>query len=134
MPAWFDVETPMAKAVGELEVTTLCHHGCRDAVNDNFLQLLHPQVVVQQTWSSNHPGEEVLHRMIYRGISNVFATNIQDATQTALGFWLINNYKSLKGHVIVRVLPGGNEFYVLIAATNKGKVEVNKVFGPYSSR
>jgi hypothetical protein len=42
MPAWFDVETPMAKAVGKVEVTTLCHHGCRDAVNENFLSYLSP--------------------------------------------------------------------------------------------
>ena len=71
MPQWFDVETPMAKAVGNVEVTTLCHHGCRDAVNDNFLHFLNPQTIVQQTWSSNHPGEEVLHRMIYKEIKNL---------------------------------------------------------------
>ena len=108
LPGWYDVETPMAKAVGKVEVATLCHHGCRDAVNENFLSFLSPQTVVQQTWSSNHPGEEVLHRIIYKGIKNVFTTNIQNATKTTLGFWLTDTYKSIFGHIIIRVLPGGD--------------------------
>jgi len=134
MPQWFDVETPMAKAVGNVEVTTLCHHGCRDAVNDNFLHFLNPQTIVHQTWSSNHPGEEVLHRMIYKEIKNVFATNILDETRTTLGFWLTNTYKSIFGHIIVRVLPGGNKYYVLIAETINNRVHIKKVFGPYTSK
>ena len=134
MPQWFDVETPMAKAVGNVEVTTLCHHGCRDAVNDNFLNYLNPQTIVHQTWSSNHPGEEVLHRMIYKEIKNVFATNILDETRTTLGFWLTNTYKSIFGHIIIRVLPGGNKYYVLIAETIKNKVQIKKVFGPFTSK
>jgi beta-lactamase superfamily II metal-dependent hydrolase len=135
MPAWFDVETPMAKAVGKVEVTTLDHHGCRDAVNENFLFSLQPQTIVQQSWSSNHPGEEVLHRLIsnhiYKGEKNIFATNIQDVTKATLGFWLTDNYKSTFGHVIIRVLPGGNAYYVLIAETISGRVKIKKVFGPY---
>ncbi len=34
LPYWFDVETPIAKVVGKVEVTTLNHHGNRDATND----------------------------------------------------------------------------------------------------
>lgn len=135
MPAWFDVETPMAKAVGKVEVTTLDHHGCRDAVNENFLAGLQPQTIVQQSWSSNHPGEEVLHRIIsnhiYKGPKNIFATDIQGVTRATLGFWLTDNYKSTFGHIIIRVLPGGNSYYVLIAETIGGRVKIKKVFGPY---
>jgi beta-lactamase superfamily II metal-dependent hydrolase len=133
MPKWYDVETPIAKVVGQVEVATLCHHGCRDAVNENFLSYLRPQAIVQQSWSSNHPGEEVLHRMIYNGVNNVFATNIQDVTKATLGFWLTNNYKSTFGHIIIRVLPGGNKYYVLIAETIHEKIQIKKVFGPYLS-
>ncbi|OYU56573.1 MAG: hypothetical protein CFE25_04900 [Chitinophagaceae bacterium BSSC1] len=133
MPNWYDVETPMAKAVGKVEVTTLCHHGCRDAANENFLKYLNPQTIVQQTWSSNHPGEEVLHRMIYNGNKNVFATNILDETKTTLGFWLTDTYKSIFGHIIIRVLPGGKTYYALIGETLNNKVQIKRVFGPYSS-
>lgn len=135
MPAWFNVETPMAKAVGKVEVTTLDHHGCRDAVNENFLTYLQPQTIVQQSWSSNHPGEEVLHRIIgnhiYKGEKNIFATNILDVTKATLGFWLTDNYKSTFGHIIIRVLPGGEKYYVLIAETIDDCVQIKKHFGPY---
>ncbi|MBP7184941.1 MAG: hypothetical protein KBA06_05500 [Saprospiraceae bacterium] len=136
MPEWFDVETPIAKAVGKVEVMTLNHHGCRDAVNENSLSYLQPQTVVQQSWSSNHPGEEVLHRLIgnhiYKGEKNIFGTNIQDVTKATLGFWLTDNYKSTFGHIIIRVLPGGDQYYVLIAETINEKVTIKKSFGPFA--
>jgi hypothetical protein len=37
------------------------------------------------------------------------------------------------GHVIVRVLPGGDKFYVLIAETVNEKIIIKKSFGPYFS-
>lgn len=138
LPGWFDVETPMAKAVGKVEVTTLNHHGNRDATNENFLSCLQPQVVVEQTWCSDHPGQEVMHRLLsdhlYPGDKNVFATNIQEVTKHTLGFWFTRGYKSMFGHVIVRVLPGGESYYVLIAETVNGNVEVKRSFGPYQCR
>ena len=137
LPKWFDTETPMAKAVGKVEVTTLNHHGNRDATNENFLRALQPKAVVEQTWCSDHPGQEVMHRLlsehIYKGEKNIFATNIQKTTMGTLGFWFTRGYKSLFGHVITRVLPNGNGFYILIAETIEQKVKIKKVFGPYSS-
>lgn len=136
LPRWFDVETPMAKAVGKVEVTTLNHHGNRDGTNENFLSHLQPKVVVEQTWCSDHPGQEVMHRLIsdhiYKGEKNIFATNIQEVTKHTLGFWFTRGYKSMFGHVIVRVFPGGEKFYVLIAETIKGRVTIKRSFGPYS--
>jgi beta-lactamase superfamily II metal-dependent hydrolase len=137
LPNWVDVETPMAKAVGKVEVTTLNHHGNRDGTNEFFLKTLQPIAVVEQTWCSDHPGQEVMHRLLsdylYPGEKNVFATNIQEATKQTLGFWFTRGYKSMFGHVIVRVLPGGNKFYVLIAETENEKVVIKKVFGPFLS-
>ncbi|WP_051350121.1 ComEC/Rec2 family competence protein [Dyadobacter alkalitolerans] len=137
LPTWFDTETPMAKAVGKVEVTTLNHHGNRDATNENFLSSLQPKAVIEQTWCSDHPGQEVMHRLlsnhIYEGEKNIFATNIQEVTKATLGFWFTRGYKSMFGHVIVRVLPGGNQFYILIAETANLEVTVKRVFGPFAS-
>jgi beta-lactamase superfamily II metal-dependent hydrolase len=137
LPNWVDVETPMAKAVGKVEVTTLNHHGNRDATNEFFLKTLQPKAVVEQTWCSDHPGQEVMHRLLsdhlYAGEKNVFATNIQEVTKQTLGFWFTRGYKSMFGHVIVRVLPGGDKFYVLIAETIDEKIIIKKKFGPFTS-
>jgi beta-lactamase superfamily II metal-dependent hydrolase len=137
LPNWVDVETPMAKAVGKVEVTTLDHHGNRDGTNEFFLKTLQPKAVVEQTWCSDHPGQEVMHRLLsdhlYSDEKNVFATNIQEATKQTLGFWFTRGYKSMFGHVIVRVLPGGDKFYVLIAETENEKIVIKRSFGPYFS-
>jgi hypothetical protein len=137
LPSWFNVETPMAKAVGKVEVTTLDHHGNRDGTNEFFLKTLQPNVVVEQTWCSDHPGQEVMHRLIsnhlYPGEKNIFATNIQEVTKHTLGFWFTQGYKSMFGHVIIRVLPGGDKYYVLIAETINQKIQIKRVFGPYYS-
>lgn len=137
MPAWFDMETPMAKAVGRIEALTLDHHGNRDATNENFLKALQPQVIVQQVWCSDHPGQEVLHRMIapdlYPGTRDLFATNMHEETKIYMGPWLTKNYKSMLGHILIRVSPGGKEFYVYILQYQQNQLKVVKKHGPYTS-
>ncbi len=118
LPDWFDTETPTAAVVGPVDVLSINHHGVRDASNLNFLQRLAPRVLVQQSWSSNHPGEEVLHRMIspatYAGTRDIFATYIHPETVTTYGRWLNDNYRSQHGHIVVRVYPGGDQYEVWV--------------------
>ncbi|HQQ95850.1 MAG TPA: MBL fold metallo-hydrolase [Cyclobacteriaceae bacterium] len=118
LPSWFDTETPTAAVVGPVDVLSINHHGVRDASNLEFLHLLAPRVLVQQSWSSNHPGEEVLHRMIapstYSGPRDIFATYIHPETVTTYGRWLNDNYRSQRGHIVVRVYPGGSQYEVWV--------------------
>jgi beta-lactamase superfamily II metal-dependent hydrolase len=118
LPAWFDTETPAAAIIGSVDVLSLNHHGVRDASNLGFLRALSPRVLVQQSWSSNHPGEEVLHRMIapstYPGARDIFATYVHPETITTYGRWLNDNYRSLHGHIVVRVYPGGSQYEVWV--------------------
>ena len=138
LPAWFDMETPVAKVVGKVDAMTLNHHGIRDASNEFFLKTLAPRVIVQQSWSSNHPGEEVLHRIIspatYEGPRDIFATYVHDETITTYGRWLTDNYKSTRGHIIIRVLTGGSEFMVYVLDDNRVGQPLIKTFGPYESK
>ena len=137
-PYWFDVETPVADAVGEVDVLTLNHHGNRDATNASFLRALRPRVIVQQSWISDHPGGEVLQRMIsenlYPGPRDLFATNMLEETKVAIGPWLTNAYKSMQGHILVRVEPGGDRYHVIILDDTKETLSVISQHGPYQSR
>ena len=132
---WFDVETPVALAVGKVEASVLNHHGNRDATNEFFLRRLAPRTVVQQSWCSDHPGQEVLHRLIsrhlYEGSREIFATNIQLETQVTFGTHLTKNYASLSGHVVIRVLPGGEDYYVLVLDDRVPTITLKEIFGPY---
>ncbi len=137
-PPWADVETPVAKAVGEVDVAVMDHHGNRDAHNEFHIKTLRPRVWVQQTWSSDHPGHEVLRRVtsqyLYPGERDLFATNMLEPNKLVIGPSLQNSYKSTDGHILVRVLPGGNSYYVIILNDESEQAEVKAVFGPYTTK
>lgn len=138
LPKWFDMETPVARVTGKVEAMSLNHHGVRDASNDFFLKTLAPRVLVQQSWSSNHPGEEVLHRIIspatFPGKRDIFATYIHEETRVTYGRWLDDNYLAKHGHIVIRVLPGGDQFLVYVLDDTILKLNVLGTFGPYESR
>jgi hypothetical protein len=136
--AWRDVETPVAKALGEVDVATMDHHGNRDAVNEFQVKTLKPRVWIEQVWSSDHPGHEVLIRAttpyLYEGPRDLFSTNMLEANKIVIGGLIDSSYKSTQGHIVVRVLPGGQEYYVIILDDSKEDMPVKKVFGPYYSK
>ena len=138
LPAWFDVESPVAEVVGEVDVLTLNHHGNRDASNATFLDRLRPAVIIQQSWVSDHPGGEVLHRMIHSqeraNGHGIFATYIADETKVALGPWMTSAYRNFDGHVLIRVSEGGATYRVLVLDDKSESLSVMQDHGPFSSR
>ena len=86
----------------------------------------------------NHPGEAVLHRIIspatYEGPRDIFATYVHSETITTYGRWLTDNYKSIRGHIVIRVLPEGSEFMVYILDDTQRDLPIVKTFGPYTSK
>lgn len=137
-PAWFDVGTPVAKAVGEVDVAVLDHHGNRDSHNEFNVSTLRPRVWIEQTWSSDHPGHEVLRRItsthLYPGPRDLFATNMLEPNKNVIGPSLENSYKSMDGHIVLRVMPGGDSYYVIILDDETEEMPVKSVFGPYQTK
>jgi hypothetical protein len=133
-----DVETPIAQAVGEVDVATLDHHGNRDALNAFFIKTLQPRVWIGQSWSADHPGHEVLVRLTSPHISpkpaDLFCTNMLEANRIVIGPLVDRSYKSQQGHIVVRVMPGGSSYYVLILDDSQATLTVSRVFGPYQSK
>ena len=138
VPDWFDVETPVAAIVGEVDALTLDHHGNRDATNAGFLAKLRPRVVVQQSWVSDQPGGEVAQRLnsraLWSGDRDVFATNLADETRLAIGGVVDQLYRSRQGHVVIRVEPGGGAYRVFVLDDTIPSLRVRAIFGPYLSR
>jgi len=136
-PEWFDVETPTAKAVGPVDVVTFNHHGNRDCCNENFVRTLQPRVWIEQTWSSDHPGHEVLRRVtsryLYQGERDLFATNMLEANKQVIGPSLEKAYKSTEGHIVIRVSQGGDSYYIYTLNDNNTQREITGIYGPYQS-
>jgi len=137
-PDWRDVETPIAKAVGSVDVATMDHHGNRDAVNENLIKTLQPSVWLEQVWTADHPGHETLIRItspyLYTAKRDLFATNMMEANELVIGDMIKQAYRSLQGHIVVRVLPGGKEYYVIILDDSVPSIPVKSIFGPYKSK
>jgi hypothetical protein len=136
--SWCDVETPVAKVIGEVDVATMDHHGNRDAVNEFQIKTFKPSAWIEQVWSADHPGHEVLIRLTTPYLNttpkDLFATNMLNSNKYVIGPLIDKSYKSQQGHILVRVLPGGNDYYIIILDDSNADMLVKNVFGPYRSK
>jgi beta-lactamase superfamily II metal-dependent hydrolase len=137
VPVWHDVETPVAKVVGPVDVHILDHHGNRDSQNDVLLGALRPRVLVIPVWSSDHPGHDVLDRIysqrIYQGDRDVFATDMLEANKLVIGE-MLSRLKSDSGHIVVRVANGGDSYRVFVLDDRGEELTIKSIHGPYTSR
>ncbi len=129
----YDVESQVAKALAEVDALALNHHGHKDATNSNFLSQLKPQIAVHQGIHDPHFDMGVMTRLLEQKV-DVFSIQMSSNVMTRFPDLIKELYKSKNGHVLVRVLPGGREFYVIILENDQEKLVVKKHFGPYNSR
>ena len=134
-PAWHDIETPVAKAVGPVDAAILDHHGYIDTQNEFFVSTLRPRVWTISVWDSHHPTAGVWDRLLstqlYPGPRDIFATDVHPENRKAIKS--IDTPTSDAGHIVLRVAPGGDSFRVVIVDDTSESHRVTKVFGPYPS-
>ncbi len=137
-PVWADVETAVAPVIGQVDVCTMNHHANRDAMNINYLKALQPRVMIQNVWSSDHPGHEALIRMtsraVYPGERDLFATAMLEANMNVIGPALEKSYQSIDGHIVVRIKPGGKNYQLFVLNQRSHQREIVKICGPYTSK
>lgn len=128
------MEAQAAPVIGPVDVATLNHHGNRDSQSPVWVRTLRPRVWVQQTWSADHPGEEVLRRItskiLYPGDRDIYSTCMCEANKVVIGSAIDKLYQSTEGHVVVRVSPGG-EKYMLIVTDDKVSGNIVKLVREY---
>ena len=136
LPAWHDLETPVARAIGSVDALVVNHHGWLDSTNAFFLQTLAPRVVIVPAWHATHPDHSVFRRLlttrIYPGPRDLFATTLLDAPR-AIFSYMGEKFKSTAGHVVIRVAPGGGSYTVLILDDASERHAITAIHGPYSS-
>jgi hypothetical protein len=137
-PPWFDIETPVAQAIGPTDVQVLNHHGYRNTHHEFWVRTTQPRVLVHQNWSSDQPGMGVLKRLtstyLYPGPRDLFGLDILRTNRDFIGEAVDRAYKSTRGHIVVRVEPGGERYWVIILDDTTESYRVIGVFGPYESR
>jgi beta-lactamase superfamily II metal-dependent hydrolase len=134
-PSWWDVETPIAKAIGATDVMVVNHHGSIEPANPFFLSTLRPRVVIVPAWSATHPSPDVLKRLLSKRIwpapRDVFVTRLREPTKLTIGA-RAQQVASDAGHVVVRVEPGGASYRVFVVDDTSESGIVKSVHGPYT--
>lgn len=134
---WEDIETPVGKAVGPVEVCEVNHHAWWNTMNANFIASLRPQVYIMQVWNVSHFNIETLERMqskkIYPGERDIFATNTPEISRIYVGGYL-RKLKGDRGHIVIKVHPEGNSFHVYMLDDTTETYTVKSVHGPYQCK
>jgi hypothetical protein len=132
--SWRDIETPVARAAGPVEVAVADHHAYFDAVGPNFVRALRPEVFIIPSWYIAHPAvlplRRMLSRQLYPGDRDVYATCLMEANRM-VNNQFIPKLKSLEGNVIVRVAQGGDEFRVIVTDNADDTDRIKLMSGAY---
>jgi len=131
---WKDIEAPVAAVVSEVDVMKGNHHATLHCNGTAILSSLKPETMVIHTWRDVQPNPETISRMFNTNPTmQVFTTNLTSPNRTRLGADY-NKLKATQGHIVVRVSPGGEEYYVYVLDDNNQDYKVTDVFGPYKSK
>jgi hypothetical protein len=133
-----DIETPVARVVGPVEVCKANHHGFPLNMNSYFVKALKARTYVFFTYDQMHISEAVMSRIfstrLYRGPRQVFSTGIHEATKamlTIMGWY--DRITGTSGHIVVRVEPGGDSYWVFTLDDTAETYKITGKYGPYES-
>lgn len=136
---WQYLEIPVGDATGPVDAMKSNHHMNYDSMGIPLLSRLRPQVIVVHSRKAQQPDIQVLRNIqsktrAYKGnIKDVYSTNMHPATP----YYVYPNTQKMpatQGHIVIRVMPGGGEFYVYSLDDESDGYEVKTINGPYKSK
>lgn len=132
------IDPQVAPVIGAVDIATLNHHGNRDSMSNYFVRSVRAKVWIGQGWSANHPGDDVLRRLmspsLYPGDRLLFSTNVAAANRTVIGDNVDNFFDAQQGHIVVRVAKGGTNYKIFVLDHMDKKRRIIKTFGPFDAR
>jgi len=137
-PRWRDIETPVGKVLGPIDVCEANHHAWVDAMNENFVESTQAQIFILQVWNVSHINLSTLRTMsskeLYSGERLIIPTKIPEISKTYLGESRVKQLSGDGGHVVIKVTDGGEKYKVFLLATEDELMKVKSVFGPFESK
>lgn len=122
----------VASAIGKhIEAMKAHHHMSNDASYEIEANVYTPDVVVTQSFyeRADQPQQSIIQA--YAGTQDMFFTGIPAS--------LVSEYpqvygacKCTEGHVVIRVWPGGNQFYVYVLDDTDYAYRIKAIHGPYT--
>lgn len=135
--SWKDIELPVARVVGQVEVMKANHHAVTNTNQDEAVRALNPQAVVIASWQDLHPRTLVLESMQSSApTADFFVTNFVTSPRSdkEISSAVAARVKGKNGHILIRVSEGGDEYKIYTLSDSDGKMIVKNISGPYKSR
>ena len=124
-----DIESVVARKVGQMEVYKVNHHGSEYSSNPKWMKKLSPRIAIVSAGDPNdygHPTEKAMKRIHASGVAKTYWTSKGDGAAPVDGKDIIAN-----GSIIIEVSPGENTFSVKY----DGKTDVFEMWStPYKGR
>lgn len=130
------IEQPLATALNKrVEAMKANHHFSVNCMTPAAMSLLMPRVVVTQSFyeRDDQPNTEVLKTFYssYVGEKNLYFTNVVAAQQEAHKD-VYDQAAGINGHVVIRVSPKGDNFFVYMLDDSDFNYKVTKIDGPFN--
>lgn len=130
------VEYPCAITIGHpIEAMKSHHHLSPRTMEDDMLEILQPDVIVTQSFYIRdiQPDQGIIRRIsasTIPGAKRMYFTNI-DRSLTDANPQLYSRCAGIGGHVVIRVSPGGKEYYVYMLDDSDTTYNVKQIDGPF---
>ena len=122
---------------GNLDAFKVHHHMAGNSWGSGMIRSnFNPRYILNPCFASNKPHPEKLaHSLTFA--EGYFATNIHpDIKNIPLvkEQKLIDKITAYDGHIVLRVMPGGEEFYIYMLEDGDFEYRVKSIHGPYKSK
>lgn len=131
------IEQPLAKAMDmRLEAMKASHHFSVNCMTPAAVAIWTPKVVVTQSFyeRDEQPNVSSISNFLngFIGEKHLYFTNVVEAQQTKHAD-IYGNASGINGHVVIRVSPGGDSYYVYMLDDTNFNYTVTKIDGPFTS-
>lgn len=132
--SWKDIEKPISKVVGKVEAMKACHHSTKNTNSTALLEALRPDQFIIGVWTHNQPNHATLQRLYAASPKvGIFATNLaasRIATLKTNGID-VSTFSARSGHIVLRVLPGGDSYYIYVLDDSDFQYRISAIHGPF---
>lgn len=131
---------PVAESIGRsIEAMKADHHFSYHCMKDETMTVYQPQVVVAQVFTAREiqPDYQTVGHLlkddVYPGPKRYFITNL-DSSQVEAHPDEYAGIAGSNGHVVIRVMPGGSEFFVYLLDDTDFEYRVILADGPFKCK